>query len=343
LEPEPLEARPRHRSAAAATPPESDWITTEAPELRIVDQPTWELVQQRHRRNRGLADERRRRHRNRAGPGRGPKHLFSGLLRCRRCGSAFTMMNAREYGCSFHCNRGESVCSNDLRVSRRLVEERLLTTIVSGLFTPEAVAGFREEVRRRLTTKDVAVERRALNEEHARVRRDIDNLVQAIQDGVRVEAVKDALQRGDRRRVEIERRIAALERAGSVGATFPGQLDDYASALAGLRRLAEQDVDAAREQLRWLVGEVQLFPHEDHLIAHLSGDLFGLLALTAERADLLLWREAELLGGFGRFEGNDLADFRVVDAAVSENMVAGSRFGLRALFVAPRLETWWPP
>ena len=303
--------------------PESEWITTEAPELRIVDEQTWDLVQQRHRRNRRAADERRHRHHNRAGPGRGPKHIFSGLLRCGRCGSSFTMMNAREYGCSFHRNRGEAVCSNDIRVARRLVEDRLLTTIVSGLFTADAVAGFRDEVRRRLTTKDVEAERRSLAEELGRARREAENLVQAIQDGVRAELVKDALERCDRRRVEIERRLAALDRSGSVGALIPGQLDGFADALAGLRRLADQDVDAARDQLRRLVGEIRLLPYEGHLVAHLSGDLVGLLGLTADATALLLWRQAELTAGFGRFEGDDLTDFRVVEGSVSENMVAG--------------------
>jgi hypothetical protein len=239
------------------------------------------------------------------------------------------MVNGVEYGCSFHRNRGEAACENDLRVKRRIVESRLMDTILASLFTDDAVARFREEVQRQLTTRDVATERRTLTRELGAVRREAANLVQAIKDGVRAELVKDALEDCDRRRVDVERRLTALAQVGDAGATIADRLDGFSKALAGLRRLAEQDVDAARDQLRRLVGKIELFPYEGQLVAHLSGDLFGLLGLTAAGGDVLLWRESQKTAAIGRFDRGGL---------LSQNMVAGARFGLCALFRAPGLE-----
>jgi hypothetical protein len=132
-------------------------------------------------------------------------------------------------------------------------------------------------------------------------------------DGIKAEMVRDELDRCEQQRIETERRLAALDQASNVGATIPDRLDGYAAALAGLRRLVEQDPTAAREQIRALVGGIRLWPYQGHLLAYLSGDLFGLLALTADRSDLLLWREPEekLVAGFGRFVNDDLKDFGI--------------------------------
>jgi hypothetical protein len=41
--------------------------------------------------------ERRQRCSKKAGPGRGPKFLFSGLLKCDQCGANYTMVNGYRY------------------------------------------------------------------------------------------------------------------------------------------------------------------------------------------------------------------------------------------------------
>ena len=82
--------------------------------------------------------------------GRDPKYLFSGLLVCGQCGGKFVICEATKYGCSTWRTRGDSVCSNTLRVPRTLVETLLLASIQRDLFTEEGLAVFKQEVARLL-------------------------------------------------------------------------------------------------------------------------------------------------------------------------------------------------
>ena len=54
----------------------------------------------------------------------------SGLLKCGMCGSRFVIADAYRYACVGYLNRG--VCSNDLRVPRRLVEAAALGPVPGG-------------------------------------------------------------------------------------------------------------------------------------------------------------------------------------------------------------------
>lgn len=55
-----------------------------------------------------------------------------------------------KYACSTWRMRGDVVCSNSLKVSRKLVESVLLESIQKDLFTEEGLEVFKEEVARLL-------------------------------------------------------------------------------------------------------------------------------------------------------------------------------------------------
>jgi hypothetical protein len=97
--------------------PESGWIRTEQPELRIVSQPLWEQGQARRK-----AQANGPVHSGQVGSG--PKCLLSGLLKCGLCESSFVIADAHCYGFDGHLSRGCFVCANSLRVSRTLAEEK---------------------------------------------------------------------------------------------------------------------------------------------------------------------------------------------------------------------------
>ena len=69
--------------------------------------------------------------------GAGPKYLLSGLLKCAVCESNFVVQSYYQYGCAGHKDRGQTVCSNGIKVSRKLVEDRCLAALRDELFTPE--------------------------------------------------------------------------------------------------------------------------------------------------------------------------------------------------------------
>jgi serine/threonine protein kinase len=99
--------------------PESDWVVRDAPDLRIVTEDLWNKVQRRfavvvelwgREQQCGLAGQQRQ------------VYLFSGLLRCGKCGGSITLVSGRwrsefqQYGCSMHNQRGDTVCSNALTI-----------------------------------------------------------------------------------------------------------------------------------------------------------------------------------------------------------------------------------
>jgi hypothetical protein len=108
---------------------------TERPELRIIPQTLWEKVQARRKASANGAHPKTPTH----------KYLLSGLLKCAVCESNFVMQSYYQYGCAGHKDRGPTVCSNSLRVSRALAEQKILAGIQRDLFTPEGIDLFIQE------------------------------------------------------------------------------------------------------------------------------------------------------------------------------------------------------
>src|SRR5262249_58932860 len=89
------------------TPPH-EWLTTEVPELRIIDEALWRDVKARQ--SALELDERGAKIRNALNTRHRARHLLSGLLTCGVCGAGFTGVGNDRYACANHLNRG--TCSN---------------------------------------------------------------------------------------------------------------------------------------------------------------------------------------------------------------------------------------
>ena len=108
-------------------PPEQ-WIVTDVPELRIVDDVLWQTVKDR----RGELVEKhatviaavRQAHANRSNGTHRSHHLFSGLLECGVCGGSYSMRGQDRFGCSNHAMKGS--CANGLGIRWTVLQERVL-------------------------------------------------------------------------------------------------------------------------------------------------------------------------------------------------------------------------
>ncbi|HVI87960.1 MAG TPA: recombinase family protein [Dongiaceae bacterium] len=76
--------------------PETDWVTQDVPELRIVDQELWDQVKAGQER---LAIGPRERGANALLGRRRPKYILAGLLKCGCCGAGFTLIGKNLLGC----------------------------------------------------------------------------------------------------------------------------------------------------------------------------------------------------------------------------------------------------
>ena len=188
----------------------SEWIVTSLPELRIVSDTLWEQVKARQQQIREqhfhIQSGQTKMH-----AGRGPKYLFSGLLLCGQCGSKFVIADPMRYACSGWLYRGQSVCTNTIKVSRSLIESRLLASLKDDLFTEEGVALFKQETarllaeHRRTTTPALA----SIKAQLAQIEEQIAHMVTAIKSGFRSETLKQDLQTAEREKARLHERLAS--------------------------------------------------------------------------------------------------------------------------------------
>jgi len=130
-----------------------DWIVTEVPELRIIDDALWRAAKARQGE---ISDQlataiagTRRAHANRLNRAHRPRHLPSGLLECGVCGGPYSARGQDRYACSIHVMSGS--CANGRGIRRAVIGERVLAGLKDKLMSPEAAAEAMRRTRRRPT------------------------------------------------------------------------------------------------------------------------------------------------------------------------------------------------
>ena len=122
--------------------PREEWIITEVPELRIVDDELWRAVKDRQEelteRYATVIEATRTARANRLNGTHRPRHLLSGLLECGACGGPYAMRGQDRYSCSNHVMNGS--CSNSRGIRRTELEERVLIGLRDHLMAPD-IAG----------------------------------------------------------------------------------------------------------------------------------------------------------------------------------------------------------
>ena len=130
--------------------PEHEWVITNVPNLRIVDDETWDRVQQIKSR---YASQRGNKRQTK-------KRLLTGLAKCGCCGGAMTIINRERYYCSAKRERG--TCTSTVSIKSIDLENRVLNGLKDILLDNEDlidafVTEFKAEVvrlRRQRGTRD---------------------------------------------------------------------------------------------------------------------------------------------------------------------------------------------
>ncbi|NMJ41018.1 hypothetical protein GWK16_07185 [Roseomonas sp. JC162] len=175
-------------------------VEVPVPELRIIDDELWERVQAR------LTAE--------AAPGsengeaafwdrRRPRDLLSGKVVCGVCGHGFRSVGKDYLACA--AVRSGWVCSNTRRVRRPRLETMVLEALGTRLMRPEHVAAFCrafiEEWNKGLAEASATAE--AGRRELQAVERKLENLVEAIADGVRAPGMQRKLEELEARKEQL--------------------------------------------------------------------------------------------------------------------------------------------
>lgn len=204
--------------------PRSAWIAKEVPELRIIDDETWKAVRDRYasvqRRWSVAAKEDRFRQFRR------PKYLFSGLTKCGQCGAGFIVHSREFLGCFGLGARDRGTCTNTLRISRLEVEARVLNALQTKLLRKEFFEEFCQEFAKQMNR--LRVEQRAglssAKRELERVRREIEQVIDAICGGVPDREVKGRMEKLQERKEVLEKQIGTVNELPPLLHDPPGSL-----------------------------------------------------------------------------------------------------------------------
>ena len=260
--------------------PESEWVTQEAPELRIVDDELWQRVKDRQQ---SMSLTVAKRDDNPMLTSRRPRYLFSGLIKCGVCGGGCMMISKTLIGCSTARNKG--TCNNRLNIRRELLEASVLDGLRHSLMEPELFAefcdAFTREVNRNRMGESASLA--AHKGELVKIERQIRTIIEAIKDGLYQPSMKAEMAALEYRKAELTNYIANTQEPKTL--LHPNMALLYRKKVEELHiALSEEETRAeAAEIVRSLVDAIQLLPNDGKLSIYLKGDLAGILTLAANK------------------------------------------------------------
>jgi DNA invertase Pin-like site-specific DNA recombinase len=266
--------------------PESEWVTVDAPHLRIVSDALWDAARQRQDSLIHVYEDNMAKSRTAAASAnRRPKTLLSGLLVCGVCGGAVAKRGNNRFGCVGHV-MGKG-CSNRRTIVRDVLEARVIAGLKDRLVSPDVIAeamrAFIEESNRlnqhRRATRDADVQRLE------KARKAIAGIVAAIEDGGYSRPLMERLR-------ALEADVEALEAQMALAPAdapdiHPNVADLYRrrveSLIDALNRL--EDRDRAAQHLRAVIDKIVLTPGDKRgeVQAMLYGDFETVVAWAVQR------------------------------------------------------------
>lgn len=239
--------------------PQAEWITTEHPELAIVDVATWAAVRARvgHRDNR---------------PGRRVSHLLSGLLRCGECGGPVVKVDRYRYGCATAKDRG--TCASKARPRIEEAERAMLAGVRERFLSDAAFEEARKHVQAALKRRqpDVDAARRRLQDAE-RLR---ENILAAIRAGILTPSTKAELEAAEDAVAAAGEALRASAPA-SPAVLLPRLREVWKGMVANLDGAARRS-PKARDALRALIGEATLKTANGALVAEIAPSQIVLVA-----------------------------------------------------------------
>jgi len=254
--------------------PASDWIVRDVPELRIVDDATWQAAHAR------LADSRRLYLETTGGVTHGGRpanpldspYLLTGMLSCGACGgSLFAHRHGHQnreffsYLCTQYHTRGRAVCKNGLEASMRDADEAVLDAVEHDVLNvavlETSLAKALDSLRREPKVQDART--RTLRDELARLDAEAARLAAAIATGGELTPLVAALQDREQRRADLAAELTALVRQRAPNVDTGEILRQLRDLLAEWRATLRQEVPDARPALRALLaGRLVFMPRE---------------------------------------------------------------------------------
>ena len=270
-------------------PPE-EWLITEKPELRIIDETLWSKVKERQEGIDGQRTQAEAGGRSGAGAAqsaRRRKYLLSGLLSCGQCGGNLTVAGKgarRRYYCANHKEKGKAVCSGMPGLAETDAAESILSGLRTGLMQDAAYEDFRKKFVEKMRAQEHETGE-ALRRHDDRIReteKTHANLVRAVEGGTFSEALIERLNAVDAelKGLRAEREIL-VPTPIDLPEDLPGLYKSYVSDLA--RTLSDEAVAGpAADELHTLIDTVVVSwdDQKEHHELEIQGKLLELLSIA---------------------------------------------------------------
>ncbi len=247
--------------------PDGEHVSLFREDLIIVDRNVWESVQKKWKDLQGTWPVRKDQQgslQQKSYVHTSPRYLLSGLMKCQVCCGAILLVSGKGagyYGC-FNARR--KTCSNALWVSRSRVEQAILSDLQEKLLTPENLAYVYKQVAKAVNESldDVPATLKTKKVQHEKVLAEIRNYLEFIRSGNLSKAVAEALKEAEHKDDNLRQDIEGLEAQGSK-AFEPPPKEWITLRLERLRETLHQNVGAAAQALKELLGTVRLEPVTD--------------------------------------------------------------------------------
>lgn len=240
--------------------PREEWVTVDRPDLRIIDDKTFQEAQARFQKRR-------------QGPGRPAgitkrPSLIAGLIKCGKCGGSMTAISGknkgqyRQYGCTTHYTRGESVCPNGMTISESKAAEKIVEAIRLRFRKPAVAEDIARLFERQAVLFVKALPETSVTKQLAAAERKVRNLYDAVANLGYSDGLKAAIQVAETDVAEL-RELARKEtrRTGCGRATIP--VKRVQACIERILETLSLDVEAARRLLLRRVPPILLIPTDE--------------------------------------------------------------------------------
>jgi len=269
--------------------PASEWIRTEAPELRIVPQELWDAAKARQDEMTALCQNRIEKSRTavrRMVAANGglnathrPRTLLSGLTFCGCCGGSYARRGQDRYACINHMYANG--CDNARTIDRKKLEARVLAGLKDRMMTPqmaaEAMRAYAQETNR--LNRERRQSAKTARHELAETSKAIKEIVGIIEKGGWYRALTDRLGELERRQDELTARLSRVP--ADIPDIHPNVCETYRRRIERLTAALAHPDDKleATDAIRQVIDRIVITPGETRkdLKITLHGDLETIL------------------------------------------------------------------
>jgi hypothetical protein len=179
------------------------------------------------------------------------------------------------YICTSYNNRGQTVCSNGLRLPMTMTDDAILSKLSSYVLDPEIVEGAIADALAELrpTSDDMERRRGAVHAEIRRVEEEQARFVAAIAVAGDVEALAQGLREREQQRIRLRSELVKLERAEQLNAFDARRIErELGKRLADWRDLLRRQAPVARQVVSHVLdGRILCTPNPAERLYRFSG------------------------------------------------------------------------